>query len=165
MGEERNLGHGRALSVWPYSVRKKRFTAETPGFPREFVITAERALMAAILVVEDDVFIREYAEAMIHDWGHEILSACDVPEALVHLRSEAHIDAMFTDIYLKDEVHGGCDLARQAILLRPELRILYTTGNRVTDSLRALFATGTHFLSKPYTEDQLGLSVHNMLAA
>jgi DNA-binding NtrC family response regulator len=124
----------------------------------------ERALMAAILVVEDDVFIREYAEAMIHDWGHEILSACDVPEAIVHLHSSAHIDALFTDIYLKDEVHGGCDLARQAILLRPELRVLYTTANRVTDTLRAQFATGTHFLPKPYTEDQLGLSVHNMLA-
>jgi len=165
MEEERNLGQGRALSVRPYRVRKKRFTAGTPGFPREFVITAERALMATILVVEDDVFIREYAEAMIYDWGHEILSACDVPQALVHLRSAAHIDALFTDIYLKDEVHGGCDLARQAILLRPELRILYTTGNRVTDTLRALFATGTHFLPKPYTEDQLGLSVNNMLAA
>jgi CheY-like chemotaxis protein len=121
--------------------------------------------MAAILVVEDDVFIREYAEAMIHDWGHEILSACDVPEALIHLRSCAHIDAMFTDIYLKDEVHGGCDLARQAILLRPELRILFTTGNRVTDALRALFGNGTHFLRKPYTEEQLGLSVNTMLAA
>jgi CheY-like chemotaxis protein len=121
--------------------------------------------MAAILVVEDDVFIREYAETMILDWGHQILSACDVPEALVHLRSSARIDALFTDIYLKDQVHGGCNLARQAILLRPELRILYTTGNRVTDKLRALFAAGTHFLPKPYTEDQLGVSVHNLLAA
>ncbi len=43
--------------------------------------------MAVILVVEDDVFIREMAESMILDWGHGILSACDVPEALMHLRS------------------------------------------------------------------------------
>jgi hypothetical protein len=27
-----------------------------------------------------------------------------------------------------------------------------------------LFAVGTHFLPKPYTEDQLGVSVHNLLA-
>jgi len=164
MEEARNLGHGQALFMRVNGVRKKRFTAGPPGFTGDIFITAERALMAAILVVEDDVFIREYAEAMIHGWGHEILSACDVPEALVLLRSSAHIDALFTDIYLKDEVHGGCDLARQAILLRPELRVLYTTANRVTETLRALFATGTHFLPKPYTEDQLGLSVHNMLA-
>lgn len=31
--------------------------------------------MAVILVVEDDVFIREIAEMMIQDWGHQILSA------------------------------------------------------------------------------------------
>jgi CheY-like chemotaxis protein len=37
--------------------------------------------MAVILVVEDDVFIREMAESIIFDWGHQILSACDVPEA------------------------------------------------------------------------------------
>ena len=121
--------------------------------------------MAMILVVEDDVFIREMAESMIADWGHQILSACDVPEALVHLRSGRHIDALFTDIYLKAEIHGGCDVARQAILLRPDMRILYTTANRVTDQLHALFAAGSHFLAKPYTEDQLGTSVHNLLAA
>lgn len=121
--------------------------------------------MAVILVVEDDVFIREMAELMILDWGHRILSACDVPEALVHLRSANHIDALFTDVYLKAEIHGGCDIARQAILLRPGLRVLYTTGNRATDVLHGLFAVGTHFLPKPYTEDQLGLSVRGLLAA
>jgi CheY-like chemotaxis protein len=121
--------------------------------------------MAVILVVEDDVFIREMAESMILDWGHQILSACDVPEALVHLRSGSHIDALFTDIYLKAEIHGGCDVAREAILLCPGVRILYTTANRVTDKLRGLFAVGAHFLPKPYTEDQLGASVQNLFAA
>jgi CheY-like chemotaxis protein len=121
--------------------------------------------MAMILVVEDDVFIRELAESMIQGWGHKIMSACDVPEALTHLRSAHRIDALFTDVYLKAEVHGGCDIARQAILLRPGLRVLYTTANRMTDKLHALFAADTHFLAKPYTEDQLGVSVQNLLAA
>ena len=121
--------------------------------------------MAVILVVEDEFFIRELAEMMILDWGHEVLSACDVPEALVHLRSQHRIDALFTDVYLKAEVLGGCDIAREAILLRPDLRVLYTTANRVTDKLQAQFAAGTHFLPKPYTEDQLDASVHNLLAA
>jgi CheY-like chemotaxis protein len=121
--------------------------------------------MAIILVVEDDVFIREMAESMILGWGHGILSACDVPEALMHLRSAEHIDALFTDVYLKAEIHGGCDLAREAILLRPSLRILYTTGNRATDALHGLFEAGTHFLPKPYTEDQLGTFIKTLLAA
>ncbi len=111
--------------------------------------------MAVILIVEDDVFIREIAEMMIQDWGHHTLSASDVDEALLFLRSAQHIDALFTDIYLKDLVLGGCDLAHQAIELRPKLRVLYTTGNSVTDKMQAMFVKGTHCLRKPYTQYQL----------
>ncbi len=121
--------------------------------------------MAVILVVEDDVFIREMAESIIQDCGHQILSACDVPEALVHLKSAFHIDALFTDVNLKAEALGGCDVARLAILLRPGLRVLYTTATRDPDGMQARFAAGTHFLSKPYSEQQLGLSVQSLLAA
>ena|ERR1700712_2614134 len=121
--------------------------------------------MAVILVVEDDVFIREMAESMIQDLGHQILSACDVPEALVHLKSPDHIDALFTDVNLRNDMLGGCDVARLAILLRPGLRVLYTTATRDPVAMHARFAAGTHFLSKPYTERQLGLSVQSLLAA
>jgi len=120
--------------------------------------------MAIILVVEDDIFVRELAESMIQDWGHTILSASDVPQAMLHLRSGAPIDALFTDVYLKAEILGGCNIAREAILMRPSLRVLYTTANRITDKLHALFAVGTHFLPKPYTEDQLGISIRNLFA-
>ena len=121
--------------------------------------------MAVLLIVEDDVFIREMAEMMIQDWGHHTLSASDVDEALSLLRSPQHIDALFTDIYLKTAVLGGCDLAHQAIKLRPELRVLYTTGNSVTDKMKTLFIEGTHFLPKPYTQHQLQDSVEDLLAA
>jgi DNA-binding NtrC family response regulator len=121
--------------------------------------------MAVILIVEDDVFIRDNAEMMIQDWGHDTLSASDVDEALVFMRSSRHIDALFTDIYLKKAVLGGCELARQAIALRPDLRVLYTTGNAPSTEMKSLFVDGQHFLPKPYTSDQLHDSVRGMLAA
>ena len=121
--------------------------------------------MAVILVVEDDVFIREIAEMMIRDWGHETRSASDGDEALLILRSDQHVDALFTDIYLKNSVVGGCELAHQAIKLRPKLRTLYTTGNFVTGKMRALFVEGSQFLSKPYTQNQLQESFATLLAA
>jgi DNA-binding NtrC family response regulator len=120
--------------------------------------------MAVILIVEDDVFIREIAEMMIQDWGHHTLTASDVEEALLLLRSDQPIDALFTDLYLKAAVLGGCDLALQAIALRPNLRVLYTTGNTITEKMKALVVEGAHFLGKPYTEDQLRNSVKEMLA-
>lgn len=121
--------------------------------------------MAVILIVEDEVFTREIAELMIQDWGHLTLSASDVDEALVHLRSSQHIDALFTDIYLKTAVLGGCDLAHLAIKLRPKLRVLYTTGNFVTDTMKTLFIEGAHCLRKPYSEQQLHNSFDGLLAA
>ena len=120
--------------------------------------------MAVVLIVEDDVFIREIAEMMIQDWGHQTLSASDVDEALAFLRSPQHIDALFTDIYLKTATLGGCDLAPQAIALRPKLRVLYTTGNSMSDKMKALFVEGTHCLRKPYSEVQLHDSIDGLLA-
>ncbi len=37
---------------------------------------------------------------------------------------------------------AGCDLADRAIELRPSLRVLYTTGNTVTEKMKSLFAQG-----------------------
>jgi CheY-like chemotaxis protein len=121
--------------------------------------------MAVVLIVEDNAFICEVAGMLIQDWGHHPLLASDVDEALALLRSPQQIDILFTDIYLKTAVLGGCDLARQAIELRPDLRVLYTTGNSVTDKLKALFVDGARFLRKPYTHHQLQHSVEDLLAA
>jgi DNA-binding NtrC family response regulator len=121
--------------------------------------------MAIILIVEDDIFTCEIAVMMIQDWGHRTLSASTVEEALSLLRSPQHIDALFTDIYLKKAMLGGCDLAHQAIKLRPDLRILYTTGNSVTEKMKALLVEGAHFIPKPYAPEQLQHSVEEMLAA
>jgi CheY-like chemotaxis protein len=106
-------------------------------------------LMAAILIVEDDAFIRDDAEMMIQDWGHNTLLASDVDEALS----------------LKRAILGGYELAHQAIKLRLNLRVLYTTGNTINDKTKALFVDGAHFLPKPYTRFQLQNSVEALLAA
>jgi CheY-like chemotaxis protein len=121
--------------------------------------------MAVILIVEDDGFLREDAEVMIQGWGHQILSASDVDGALSVLRSPGPIDALFTDVYLKKAVHGGYDLAQQAVKLRSNLRVLYTTGNSLNDETRTLFVDGAHFLQKPYTQFQLHNSVDVLLAS
>lgn len=128
-------------------------------------VKAEMVQMAVILIVEDDSFIRAYAEFMIQDWGHNTLSAGDVDEALSLLRAPQQIDALFTDVYLKKAVQGGYELAHQAIKIRFDLRVLYTTGSAIDDSMRTMFIEGAHFLQKPYTHVQLKNSVESLLAA
>ena len=120
--------------------------------------------MAVILVVEDDALIRMCAELMIQDGGHTTLTASDVDEALAFLQSSQHIDALMTDIRLKTAIDGGYELARQGLRLRPKLRVLYATGNFITDKIKAVCVNGAHFIQKPYTEEQLRRSVDELLA-
>ena len=121
--------------------------------------------MAVILLVEDEIFIREDAEWVLKELGHNILSACDVSEAFLQLGSPQHIDALFVDIRLNRVVHGGYDIANQAVKSRPKLRVLYTSATPLDAEMKAFFVEGAHFLQKPYRENQLQNSVEGLLAA
>jgi len=120
--------------------------------------------LAVILLVEDEIFIRESAVWMLEDLGHNILSACDVDEAFLHLGSTQHIDALFVDIRLSTVVHGGYDIANQAVESRPHLRVLYTSGTLINAEMKALFVEGARFLQKPYRENELQNSLEELLA-
>ena len=121
--------------------------------------------MAVILIVEDELFTFLAAEMALEDRGHQVLAASDVAAALLLLQPDQRIDALFTDIYLKSEVFGGCHLARHARSLRPNLPVLYTTGNAVNADLTAMFVEGSMLLRKPYTQEQLGDAVDRLFAA
>ncbi len=118
----------------------------------------------AVLIVEGEVFTLEMARMLVEDLGYHAHSASSVEEALAVLRSPEPISVLFTDIHLRREVFGGCDLAREAVKLRPTLRVLYTTGNLATDQLKEQFVAGAHFLPKPYSPDQLKSSLDCLTA-
>ncbi|MSP76295.1 MAG: response regulator [Rhodospirillaceae bacterium] len=124
-----------------------------------------RVVIAVILSVEDEMIVRLVAEMTLQSQGYRTLSAGDVDEALLLLRSPQHIDALFTDIYLEAAPLGGCTLAHQAVELRPDLRVLYATGNAATDQMKSLFVESAHFLPKPYSDEQLRDSMQGLLAA
>jgi DNA-binding response OmpR family regulator len=78
-----------------------------------------------ILVVEDENRLRETVREFLLSEGFDVLTAADAYEA-VRMVTERPVDLMFIDIVLPGM--NGLDLARQAKLIRPTLRILYATG-------------------------------------
>ena len=122
-------------------------------------------MVAAILIVEDDEQVRVLAESILQGTGYNTLTAATVQEALTLVNGDAVIDVLFTEIDLDGEsrTHGGLDLAKAAVQRRPHLSLIYTTGNGVTDGMRALFVEGFAFVSKPYTSQDLVSAVHNTL--
>ncbi|HEY2662449.1 MAG TPA: response regulator [Caulobacteraceae bacterium] len=119
--------------------------------------------MATILIVEDEVFIRDTAEFTIEDLGHDVLLAVDASEAASHLKSPQVIDALFVDLRLSTEALAGYGIATEAIKLRPGLRVLYTSGSPLTQDMTDHFVSGGQFLQKPYSPAQLEISVRALL--
>jgi DNA-binding NtrC family response regulator len=120
--------------------------------------------MAVILVVEDEEQVRVMVESILVDDGHQTLSAATTAQALAVLQTDQPIDLLFTDIGLGPDVaaglvHPGLELAQQAVELRPDLRVLYTTGQGITDGMKAMFVAGSEFLAKPYDVNQLATKI------
>jgi hypothetical protein len=125
--------------------------------------------MAIVLVVEDEEQVRVLAESILQSIGHRTLSAATIDQALALIRAEQSIDLLFTDINLADAmegglVHPGLELAQQALELRPDLHVLYTTAATVTDGMKALFVDRSDVLAKPYDMHQLSAKVADMMA-
>jgi CheY-like chemotaxis protein len=89
--------------------------------------------------------VRVLAEGIVQELRHDVLTAGTVDEALALLDGKHRIDLLFTDLKLLDHHHGGIEVAQKARGLRPDLPILYTTGEGVNDGTRALFVEGSIF--------------------
>jgi CheY-like chemotaxis protein len=116
-----------------------------------------------VLVTEDEPVIRAFARIVIEEAGHHVLEAASLEEALELVRSDQPLDLLFTDINLRSLDRGGVDLASEAVKLRPNLRVIYTTGKGLTDEMRAIFVDGGVFIPKPYSPQKLREAMANLL--
>src|SRR5215831_11984979 len=120
------------------------------------------AIMATVLIVEDEDQVRVLAESYLREQGHQTVSAATADEALAVFEVVERVDVLFTDVILKGDLHAGLELAKEAVQRRPDLKVLFTTGSAVTDGMKAMMVEKAAVLEKPYTVDQLqtALSVH-----
>jgi CheY-like chemotaxis protein len=79
-----------------------------------------------VLLVEDDTLVRDAVIELLRQHGFATLVAQDGYEA-IRLLMEHPVDLLFTDIVMPGI--SGFELARQAKVIRPELRVLYMTGH------------------------------------
>jgi nitrogen-specific signal transduction histidine kinase/CheY-like chemotaxis protein len=115
-----------------------------------------------ILVVEDDALVRQVSEGMLGRLGYRTIARSDARSALMALEAHPEVALLFTDIVLPGGV-SGIELAYEARKLRPELRVLHTTGYAeealVWDRLDATIEV----LEKPFSKDQLAGKVKKIL--
>ena len=119
--------------------------------------------MTAILVVEDDEQVRVLAESILRDAGHSVIAATGAEGSQALLDTKQSVNVLFVDIHLGSDLEAGLKLAQSAKEHRPELCVLYTSGEAVNDGMKALFTKPSLFLPKPYTAEQLNKSVSFLL--
>jgi CheY-like chemotaxis protein len=83
--------------------------------------------MGRVLLVEDELLVREVAAEDLAEAGFEVTAASDGDEALAILREGTGFDLLFTDIRMPGSTDGW-ELAREARKVMPGLRVIYATG-------------------------------------
>jgi CheY-like chemotaxis protein len=116
-----------------------------------------------VLLVEDDPHVRLLVERLLTGDGYAVLSAGNAAEALALVDDHgAELDLLLTDVML-GEVHGG-DVARRALEVAPDLRVVYTSGLSRSGAHRAGMPPGDGFLSKPFRAEDLAQVLDAALA-
>ncbi|HEV8030576.1 MAG TPA: ATP-binding protein [Stellaceae bacterium] len=117
-----------------------------------------------ILVVEDEAEVRQVTGAMLEGLGYKTLVARDGREALVMLRNRTDLDLLFTDYVMPNGLNGG-ELAREALRLRPELKVLVTSGyaHQGSASIDNSQVDGFPMIAKPYRAAELAGRIREVL--
>jgi CheY-like chemotaxis protein len=115
-----------------------------------------------VLVVEDDRDVRLFTTESLRDLGFTVLEAHDGPSALKQLEQHPQVQLLFTDVGLPGI--NGAQLVTAARELRPDVKVLFTTGyarNAIVHQGR--LDPGVELITKPFTRAQLAARIRDVL--
>jgi PAS domain S-box-containing protein len=151
-------GHGTTVKLY-----FRRHTGEGANLPAAEVHETPKASAGeVVLLVEDNDDVRAYSAMILNELGYAVREAADAEAALQILRSPHRIDLLFTDVVLPGK--SGRVLADEAATLRPDLKVLYTTGySRNAIVHHGRLDAGVQLISKPFTFEQLAGRIRDVL--
>ncbi|MDZ7992776.1 MAG: response regulator [Nostoc sp. EfeVER01] len=117
-----------------------------------------------ILVVDDEAAIQEITTTSLEAHNYKILVASDGIEAIaLYAQNRDKISAVLMDIMLPSL--DGLTAMRTLQKINPQVRIIASSGLMSDNKLSAVAAIGVNtFLSKPYTVNELLLSLQKVLS-
>ncbi len=114
-----------------------------------------------ILLVEDDPRLRRVLSRRLRSLGYDVVEADNGAAAVAELRARPGVALVFTDMVMPGGM-TGLELAQAALAMRPELKILFTSGYAEPAIARLGHKAGA-WLKKPYTADELAAKVREVL--
>jgi CheY-like chemotaxis protein len=153
----------RGTVVSLYLPRATSVDAVEPDQARSARRDSARPTGQSILVVDDDLEVLDVAVENLSDLGYRVCAARDGSEALQMLRGSEKIDLLLTDVVMPGAVNGE-QLAREAQILRPGLKVLLTSGYPSAVLARHVDRPGDlEILGKPYRRDDLATTLRRVL--
>ncbi len=153
-------GRGSTFSIYLEAVQQTRpFTLdEVPAKP------AIRGGNETILLVEDELAVRQTVAMFLSRWGYQVLEAGDGPEAIrLWQTARDRVDLLFTDMVMPEGV-SGLELAQRLRESKPGLKVILASGY----SSELVYqggdiGRGILHVPKPFKPDDLALTVRRCL--
>ncbi|MEO8634418.1 MAG: PAS domain S-box protein [Gemmatimonadales bacterium] len=154
------VGRGTAFSVY--------LPATPMGAAPDTVDPAQTRLPRGngelILLVDDEEAIRNVGKRLLERFGYRVLLACEGAEALtLYVQHRQELALVVTDMAMP--VMDGRALIVALVALDPQVRIIGSSGLSSDAGIAKSLGTGVeHFVSKPYTAEDMLTTIHDVLA-
>jgi PAS domain S-box-containing protein len=150
-------GHSGFINVYSEPGRGTQFKIYLPAAETPFTVQADSSASLPvgrgelILVVDDEIAIREITKGTLEAYGYRALTAADGTEAVaLYAQHKDEIKLVLTDLMMP--YMDGPVTIRALQKLNPNVRIIASSG--LTENRRAIEGVKL-FLPKPYTAERL----------
>ena len=154
-------GHGTTIKIYLPRLRGAVLVNQAEDESVGMTLGDDREV---ILVVEDEPGVRQFSVDALKELGYRVLEAEGGATALQLLQQHSEITLMFTDVVMPEM--NGAKLAEAAKALRPNLKILFTTGytrNAVVHNGK--LDEGVDLIGKPFSLESLATKIRSVLEA
>jgi CheY-like chemotaxis protein len=118
---------------------------------------------ATVLVVDDEEDLIEVARAYLAEMGFASFDAKDGASALDVLAQHKEIELIVTDIVMPGGMNG-VELVQRALLLRPDLKIIYSSGFPAEAlAEKSMPLLDGPLLHKPYQRTEFNAIIHRVM--
>lgn len=142
-----------------------RASEEVPGLPIAYESIDLHRGTETVLIVEDEPLVRNMVVRILFEQGYRVLEAANGEEALrvVNTHAGENIHLLLTDLVMPQM--GGKDLAERLKTLRPNTKVLLTSGYSSDLSFQnGELGEKVSFIQKPFMPADLVSKVQEVLA-
>ncbi len=116
----------------------------------------------SILIADDDESLRSYLEHFLKSCGYDTSSVESGDQVIARMKAQAPLDLILLDVVMPGI--SGMEVLEQIKKIRPSVPVIILSGvGQVKTVVEAIRLGAADYLSKPFEEEELQLTIRNAL--